>query len=510
MEDDPQHETIAFLNAICAQAGDESPPVSTHISRIFFAGDTVYKLKRAVRTPYLDYSSPELRLKACEQELRLNRRTAPALYRAVRRIARRDAGLSLDGEGALVDAVVEMGRFDEDCLLDRMAQAGALTPAHMEALAGEIASLHAGAQTSAQHGGAQGAAAVLALNEAALAQTFLAHEAGADALRGALRATLAKYAGLLDARRAAGKVRRCHGDLTLRNICLIDGAPTPFDCLEFDEALATTDVLYDVAFPVMDLLHRRNGDLANALFNRYLDRADEIDGLPLMPLFIAMRAVVRAHVTAAMAQDANGDARASLEDEARAYLELARAAMQEAKPRLVGVGGLSGSGKSTLAGALAPLIPPMPGARVLSSDRVRKRLHGAGMLQRLPPEAYAPQMSERVYASVREEAGRCLDAGWPVVADAVFDREADRLALEAVASQRRAPFAGYWLDAPAGILESRVAARVNDPSDANVAVLQAQAARLREAREPMGWTSLDAALPAAANAEAVATHLKRP
>ncbi len=286
--------------------------MSTHISRIFFAGDTVYKLKRAVRTAYLDFSTPQKRFAACEQELALNRRTAPSLYRAVRRITKAASGLSFDGDGEMVDAVVEMQRFDQDCLFDQLAQRGALTTRHIESLAGKIAALHRTASVSLQHGGAEAIGLILETNESELRRSFLASERDLSPVCEKMRAALSTKSALIETRRSAGKVRRCHGDLTLRNIALIDGEPTPFDCLEFDETLSTIDVLYDLAFVLMDLLHRSRADLANALFNRYLDEADETDGLTLLPLFIAMRAIIRAHVAARMSGDAQDEKRMEL------------------------------------------------------------------------------------------------------------------------------------------------------------------------------------------------------
>ncbi len=504
MSDEGQSEVIAFLQGLCAAAGDASPPAATHISRICFAGALVYKLKRAVRTPYLDFSTPELRLAACEAEAALNRRTAPALYRAIRRITREEDGLAFDGPGPLVDAVVEMNRFSDDALLDAMAMRGALTPAHMEQLANKLAAFHAGAER--REGGAGRMADVIALNERSIAATFLTREPSLPDLLGRTRDALARNGALIDARAQAGKVRRCHGDLTLRNIAMIDGEPTPFDCLEFNEALASIDVLYDLAFTLMDLLHRAQPALASVLFNRYLDAADEADGLALLPLFIAMRALIRAHVTATMSEDA-GDARERLRAEALAYLALASRALNPEAPVLVGVGGLSGSGKSSVATALAPMLTPAPGARVLSSDRIRKAMFGAAPTQRLPQEAYAPHVSEQVYATARKQAAQCLTQGWPVIADAVFDRPEDRDALERVAAEAGATFIGVWLDAPHAALAARVCARTGDPSDATVDVLLQQEAKLATRSEPMTWVRMDATQPPQDTAAAIAAQL---
>jgi len=502
--EESQSAAITFLRALGAEAGERAEPALTHISRVFFAGARAFKLKRAVRTSYLDFTALETRCAACAREVELNRRTAPDLYLGVRAITREPHGLAFDGPGARVDCVVEMRRFDEDALLDRLARRGALDPAMMDALAQRIASLHESAEPARAP---PSLAPVLVMNRAALLDSDLRDEPGVAALLARMDEAFADAAPLLEARAAHGKARRCHGDLTLRNIVLLDGAPTPFDCLEFDEALATIDVLYDLAFTLMDLARLQCDDLANALFNRYLDRADETDGLSLLPLFIAMRAIVRAHVAARMRRDGPQGARAdALRDEARACLATARRALPPTPapaPRLFAIGGLSGSGKSTLASALAPHIGPPPGARVLSSDRIRKALFGRAAQERLPPEAYAPDVSARVYALMRERANACMRAGWSVIADAVFDRAEDRAAMADIARKAGAAFTGVWLEAPQDVLEGRVAARVNDPSDADLAVLAAQARRLADAGAPQDWRRLDARVAPQENARAL-------
>ncbi|HEX2726623.1 MAG TPA: AAA family ATPase, partial [Beijerinckiaceae bacterium] len=314
-------------------------------------------------------------------------------------------------------------------------------------------------------------------NEQALRPTSLMSAEELDAFAQEFRRALARHAERLEARRAAGKVKRCHGDLILRNICLLDGVPTPFDCIEFDETLATIDVLYDLAFLLMDLWHREQRRLANLVLNRYLDECDESDGLALVPFFMAARAAVRAHVTASQASETPVQAATPLRSEARAYFDAALAFLRPGKTQLVAIGGLSGTGKSTVAAHLAADIGAPPGARILSSDRLRKRLHGVPAETRLPESAYLPEVSEAVYGTLRQEAARALTAGSSVIVDAVFDRPAERAAIEATAAQAGVAFQGIWLDAPTTTLLARIEARRNDPSDATTDVLHAQLAR---------------------------------
>lgn len=498
-----QSEIVSFLTRILT-VGDAPPRVvSTHASLVFLTRERAFKLKRAVRFAFLDFSTPQRRLALCARELELNRRWAPDLYLALRRVTREaDGRLALDGDGALVDALVEMRRFADADLLETRLTAGDVSPALMTGLARRLAALHVQAPARRDHGGASALARVLALNEAALRATDAFAAAEIEALTAALAAALARLAPLLDARRDAGKTRRCHADLILRNICVLDGEAIPFDALEFDEDLGAIDVLYDLAFLLMDLWRAGRPDLANLVFNRYLDAADETDGLALLPFFVAVRATVRAHIAAAQAQDVaaaqapaagdDPDAARALARQARVYFDLARACLAAAPARLVAIGGLSGSGKSTLAAALAPDLGAIPGARVLSSDRLRKAMHGVLAETRLPPEAYQPDVSRAVYARQRDDAARALAAGCAVVADAVFDRPDARVAIEGVARAARARFDGLWLDAPLAALGERVEARRHDPSDATRAVLEAQA---EGDPGPIAWTRLDAAAP---------------
>jgi aminoglycoside phosphotransferase family enzyme/predicted kinase len=501
---DEQDEAFAFLSDPDTHEGATVETMETHISYIFLAGCHAYKMKRAVKLPYADFSTPDLRLATCLKEFDLNSRTAPELYLGVRRITRKAAdALEFDGDGELVDAVVEMKRFDQRDLFDRMAQAGTLTPTMMTKTARAILRFHQGVPVVHSGGGAANIQDVLDVNRAGFATSHVFTEAEVEAFDASFRAALARHASLLDRREAAGKVRRCHGDLHLRNICLIGGEPRLFDCIEFNDRIATIDVLYDLAFLLMDLWYRGFPELANLVANRYLDEADDEDGFVLLPFFMAIRAAVRAHVTATQAAESD-ESFDKLAGEAKAYFKLASALLIEYPARLIAIGGLSGSGKTTVAEALAAHVGAPPGARIIESDRIRKAMHGVPVETRLPDKAYRPEMSERVYHEMAWRAVLILLSGSSVVADAVFDRQVDRERIEQAAKDRGSPFLGIWLDAEPDMLWQRVAERKGGPSDATVDILSRQ---LQRDPGVVSWQRLDATREPAETVATILEHL---
>lgn len=494
-----QSEAAAFLEDPATHGGQPVERFDTHAAMVFLAGERAYKIKRAVKYPYMDFSTLERRRWACEREIALNRRTAPSLYLRALPIGRAgDGRLALGGDGEIVEWAVEMKRFDQTGLFDRLAQDGRLSADLMAALADAIVAFHAAAETldpeTAPHAGAEGFRWVFEENLEELAERpdLFPPEAVAR-LSEAGRARLSRAEALLDARLRDSKVRRCHGDLHLRNICLVDGAPTLFDCVEFNDDLACIDVLYDLAFLLMDLEHRGLGGFANLVFNRYLTRTGDLSGLGVLPLFLAARALIRAKVSAsAEASQEDPAARAGLETEARAYFAESAAYLDPAPPSLTAVGGLSGTGKTTLARGLAPDLGPPPGALHLRSDVIRKELWGIGELDPLPPAAYEPAVGARVYDAILERAAQALEAGCAVIADAVYARPGERDALEGLARRLDVPFQGVWLSTRASNLVERVerrAAAAKDASDATAAVVREQ---LDYQTGPIGWRQLDA------------------
>jgi aminoglycoside phosphotransferase family enzyme/predicted kinase len=496
MATEDQSAVIDLLAAPATHGGESVKRIDTHSAVVFLAGTRAWKLKRAVQYDYLDFATIERRRLACEGEVRLNRRTAPTLYRGVTPVVRRpDGSLAIGGTCTPVDWLVEMNRFDEDQLFDRLAARHALDLALMRPLAAAIAQFHAGAEPRPDHGGAAGMTWVVKGNEEGFAEfgsTLVDAAACARVTDQNLR-EIDRHRALLEIRRAGGLVRQCHGDLHLRNIVLLDGRPTLFDAIEFNDRIACTDVLYDLAFLLMDLWRRQLPGHANAVWNGYLAEAGDHSGICLLPLFLSCRAAVRAKTSATAARlQSDPRARTDLERASREYLAMAQQFLDPAPPSVVAIGGLSGSGKSTLALALAARTGAAPGAVVLRSDELRKRICGVSPLERLGPEGYTTEVSQRVYGALVTQAAAVVRAGFSVIADAVYARPGDREAIEHIARDVGVPFVGLWLEAPQPILIERLQRRRADASDADAEVLRNQYAKGAGA---VTWQRLNASAP---------------
>jgi aminoglycoside phosphotransferase family enzyme/predicted kinase len=506
-----QAEILAFLADPATYGGEPVRRIDTHAAAVFLAGKRAIKIKRAVRFPFLDYSSLDRRKAACTAELDVNRRFAPELYRGIVPIVRRaDGGLSLGGEGDIVEWALEMRRFDENATLDHIADAGGIDLALADKLGRVIAAAHERAPAADAAPWIAALGDYIAQNKTAFAEMpdlFAAEDAAL--LTTASRARLAEVTPLLHARGAQGLIRRAHGDLHLGNIALIDGRPVLFDALEFDPMVASGDLLYDLAFVLMDLVARGMRPAANVLFNRYLTqsrRDSDLDTLAALPLFLSLRAAIRAKVTAARRDTAAAEKADDICKSAKAYFALTVQLITPPPPRLVAVGGLSGTGKSVLARALALDIGPAPGAVVLRSDVMRKQLFGHAETEALPQEGYAPEATARLYALLIEKARQAVAAGHAAVIDAVFARQEERTAITEAAKAYGVPFAGLFLTADLATRLARVGARTGDASDADATVARAQE---RYDIGALDWAEVDASgTPDAtlANARAALSH----
>jgi len=494
MTDTSQDAVFAFLADPATHGGERVKRIDTHAASVFLAGTRAFKVKRAVRFPFLDYSTLEKRQAACTAELAVNRAFAPQLYRGLLPITRASGGaLALGGDGAAVEWAVEMRRFDENATLDHLAEEGRIDQALADALGRAVAAAHAVAPPAAPEPSIAALADYVAQNDAALgALPDLFAAAEVAALTRASRDALARVHPLLAERGARGLVRRLHGDLHLGNIVLIDGKPVLFDAIEFDPVVASGDVLYDLAFLLMDLIERGLPLPANVVLNRYLietARTSDLDALSALPLFLSLRAAIRAMVTAARLGQAAAADKSKIAEGARRYFGLARRLIAPAPPSLIAVGGLSGTGKSVLARMLAPHLAPAPGAVVLRSDVARKLLFGKNETEKLPREAYTSAVTLHVYAAIIDKARRTLAAGHSAIVDAVFAQPHERAAAEQSADVLGVPFRGLFLTADLARRRARVGARHGDASDADAAVADEQE---RYDIGGLEWTRIDA------------------
>ena len=478
--------------------------IATHGAEIFLAGNDAYKVKRAVHFPFMDFSTLEKRAAACRAEIAVNRANAPSLYLGVVPITRSGGGLRLGGDDAVVEWAVHMRRFDETATLDRLAEQGPLGPSLVDRLAQAVLDAHQRAPVHPGEGATRSLGRVLreTVDELAAGTSSF----GGDRIQrfgAALIAGFTAVEPLLRRRGTQGQIRHCHGDLHLGNLVLIEGEPVLFDALEFDPAFAVTDILYDLAFLVMDLCERGLGADANRLLNRYVlgapDPVRTIDGLAALPVFLALRAAIRAKIAVLRWAEDAGQAKAAC-----AYFTAAERFIAPASPLLVAIGGLSGSGKTSLAVRLAPIIGRAPGALLLRSDVERKRLAGVAETEPLPDTAYTPDSAGTVYCRLQQLAEHGLRAGQAVILDAVQGRPEEQAAAAALAAKLGVPFRGFWLEVPVEILKTRVASRRGDASDATPAVVERQ---LAAGLSAPGWMQLEAGQPVKVLAAAVMRSL---
>jgi uncharacterized protein len=480
-----QAEVAEFLRGLAG-----SVPLETHISLVFVGADTVWKLKKAVRLAFLDFTSLEARRRFALRELELNRPAAPGLYRdvvAVVRGADGTLGFGEPGERPVVDWVLRMARVPAGDFLDAIVTKGELTPELLDALGDAVADYHrnlphpprpspasrerefsSNSTPSPAKRGRVGEGVVPAMRHVAAGNARSARDAGLP--EPAVQAWQTRILGALDGiapwlaqRERDGFVRRAHGDLHLGNLCLWQGHPVPFDALEFDEAMATIDLGYDLAFLLMDLDQRVTRAAASRVLNRYVARTGDAVLTRGLPAFLSLRAMVRAHVEAK-----RGNA-----EIAAHYLSAASTYLQAKPPVVLAIGGLPGTGKSTLARALAPELGNAPGALVLRSDEIRKRQHGAAPEEQLSQAAYNDAASEAVFAALAVSLRETASGGHAVIADATFIDPRHRTLIETAAKAAGVPFLGVWLEAPLAKLEARIAGRRRDASDATIAVLRA-------------------------------------
>jgi uncharacterized protein len=487
-----QSKLVDALSHCAALGGPTSPALrlETHISYVLLTGRYAYKIKKAVDLGFLDFTTLSARQFFCSEELRLNRRLAPAVYIEVVPITGSLDNPTVGGAGPVLEYAVKMREFPQDALASRLLQRGELDAADIDALAAKVARFHGTIAVAAPDGAYGTPDGILDLARRNFGE--IAPHLACESERGELERlrawTEAEHAARRDIflrRREQGFVRECHGDLHLSNIARIESELVIFDCIEFSASMRWIDVMNEIAFTVMDLADRGRADLAHRFQNAYLEATGDYAGLAVLPFYLAYRAMVRAKIARLRATQIDiGPERDAALAESRGYLRLARSYGASPRPALIITCGLSGCGKTTIAQALSETI----GAVRIRSDVERKRMQGVGPLDRREGDIgegwYAPAATESTYDRLHALARDIVSAGTTVIVDATFLRRSQRESFRALAARLGVAFLIVALEAKEATLRSRIARRQSgnaDASDAHGGVLAHQIAT----REPL-------------------------
>jgi len=469
---------------IYPHTADNLELIETHISFVLLVGDFAYKIKKAVNLGFLDFSSLDARRRFCFDELRLNRRLAPALYLAVLPITGSAQHPALGGDGPIVDYAVKMRRFPQDGLFSAMLQQGLLTSRHIDSLAEKIAEFHEAVAVAVEqddYGTIEAIAAPAVENFSQLRSTPLAvpDQPLLDTLEAWTQDQLRAMRETFLARKRLGYVRECHGDLHMGNVALIDGETTLFDCLEFDAKLRWIDVMNDVAFVFMDLHDRLRPDLARRFLNRYLEISGDYEGLCVLRFYVVYRALVRAKIHWLRLNQANikSTDKQRLTVQYQDYVKLACRQIEFHRPALIITHGLSGSGKTT---HTQSLLEAMDSVRI-RSDVERKHMHGLPALTSsgagVAEGMYTPDTTALVYQRLLNLATVIIDAGYSAIVDAAFLKRAQRDPFRHAAAISESPYLLIDFPADPSVLRERIEKRLAagaDASEANLDVLQMQ------------------------------------
>ena len=482
--------------------------IQTHISYVLLTGDYAYKVKKPVNFGFLDFSNLEKRQHFCQEELRLNQRGAPELYLEVLPITLSGEKYQLQGDGDVVEYVLKMQQFPDDALLSKMFEQSKLSEEHIKDLGRVVAQYHAVTETNDY---------ILSFGEVAQVRASIDenYEQTTKYIGGPQTQTqfdetksytdnfFAQHPELFTSRIKNKCIRECHGDIHLNNICLWQDRVLLFDCIEFNEPFRFVDVMYDVAFAIMDLEARGRKDYANVFLNTYAEQTGDWEGLQLLPLYLSRQAYVRAKVTSFLLDDPGIPAEVK-ENAAKTAGEYYKQAWEYTKPRqgqLFIMSGVSGSGKSTTSRLLSREL----GAVIIRSDAVRKHLAQIPLLERGGDELYTPQMTEKTYNKLSELGVLLAKQGFTVILDAKYDRQHLRGDVISQALKQQLPLKIIQCVAPEAILRERLNERTGDIADATTDLLssQLQQAEAFTVQEKTYLTILDTTLPHAAQLEKV-------
>ncbi|MGB3494618.1 MAG: AAA family ATPase [Elainellaceae cyanobacterium] len=451
--------------------------IQTHISYILLTGEYAYKVKKPLDFGFLNYSTLEKRKHFCEEELRLNQRAASEIYIDVLPLTQDGEQFRLNGSGEAVEYAVRMRQFPQDTLLSRLFAEDRLPESLLNELAIAIADFHKKATTNDYIRGFGQAAAVREAFDENYAQTE-AYIGGPqtqkqfDETRAYTDRFFEEQQALFQQRIDQDLIRECHGDLHLGNICYWNDRLYLFDCIEFNEPFRFVDVMFDIAYIVMDLEVGDRPDLSALFLSTYVEQTGDWKGLEVLPIYVSRQTYVRAKVTSFLLGDPSiADAeKAKISEAAAKYYTLAWKYTQPKKGRLILMSGLSGSGKSTT----ARLISKQCGAVQIRSDAVRKHLAGIPLSQRGDDSLYTAEMSQKTYSELLALGVQLAQAGYSIILDAKYDRANFRQEAIAQANQYQIPIDIVYCDAPEQVRRDRLQQRSGDIADATAALIPQQ------------------------------------
>ena len=458
--------------------------VQTHASLIFLTGEYAYKIKKGVDYGFLDYSTLDKRKRFVEEELRLNRKVAPELYLEIVTITSNSHKLAFNGAGNVVEYALKMRQFPQENLFSNLLKADKLKSDRLIELGKIVAQFHGDAETN-EYISSFGTADKI---QAAFTENYQQSQKyiGTVQTQEQFAATKAysdrffNKRELFQMRRDRHKIKECHGDLHLKNICLWHDKIRLFDRIEFNEFFRFVDTMYDVAFTVMDLEARGQPEFANAFLNSYLEYSGDWEGLVVLPLYLSRQAYVRAKVNSFLLDDRQIDA-SEREKAKKTASDYYRQAYQYTQTKsgtksgsLILMSGLSGSGKSTVAKSIAR----DRGAIQIRSDAVRKHLAGIALDE--SGNIYTSEMTQKTYARLQELGIMLVKEGYTVILDAKYDRLSLRQPVITQAQQERIPLKIVYCTAPESVLRDRLNRRQNDISDAGANLIESQKANAED------------------------------
>ena len=451
--------------------------IQTHISWVFLTGEYAYKLKKPVDFGFLDFTSLEKRKFFLEEELRLNKRMSSDLYLEVLPISKKDDGYILGQDDEIEEYVLKMRQFPQECLLINMFKSGKITKDLMKKLGKTVADFHQNNLTNnyiKTFGQIDVIRASIDENYK-VTHKYIGIAQTSEKYQECQQFTdnfLTTKKDVLLSRISDHKIKECHGDLHLKNICYWHNKLYLFDCIEFNEPFRFVDVIYDVAFTIMDLDARGRSDLGNIFLNSYLEKTGDWQGIEVLPLYLCRQAYVRAKVTSFLLDDAD-ISEAEKEKEivtAKQYYDLAWQYTQSSTGQIILMAGLSGSGKTTIASELAPQL----NAIHIRSDAVRKHLAGIPLEQKAPAEIYSQEWNKKTYNELLRLGVLLAKQGFTIILDATYNRQQSREQIITETTPHNIPVAIIYCHAPQAVLRQRLIKRDNDISDATIEVMERQ------------------------------------